>query len=320
VALQDEPQVHIPVLAGEAVEWLTRSLGATGPLVDCTVGAGGHAEAFLRHLPSLRLVGIDRDEEALKIARRRLHRFADRVRLEKGNFADLPEILGDHYGEVGAILYDLGVSSLQLDRPERGFGYRAGLALDMRMDRDSVLKASDIVNRYTESRLIDIIASYGEERFARRIGRAIVTARRKKPFEDAGELADVIKGAIPAATRRTGPHPARRTFQALRIETNEELKALEVSLPLAVKALRPGGRVAVISYHSLEDRIVKSTFRDLAQGCVCPPELPVCVCGKKPEVAVLTRRPVRPSEDEVRSNRRADSARMRVAEKLGEAA
>ena len=312
---------HIPVLAEAAVAWLSPALAGASPLVDCTLGGGGHAEAFLKELPELVVLGIDRDQQALEISRGRLKRFGERLRLVQGNFADIRRIVEEQgYEEVGAILYDLGVSSIQLDRPGRGFGYRHGFALDMRMDAGAALSAAEIVSTYTESELAEVISRFGEERYARRIARAIVTRRSKRPFSDAGDLAEVIKEAIPAATRRTGPHPARRTFQALRIETNQEIEALERSLPLAVSLLGQGGRVGVISYHSLEDRVVKQTFRSQAEGCICPPDIPVCVCGRKPKLKVLTRKPIRPGEEEIARNRRAASARMRVAEKLSEVA
>ena len=312
---------HIPVLSTAAIEWLAPALAGSGPLIDCTLGAGGHSEAFLEAFPDLVVIGIDRDSEALEAAGRRLSRFGRRARTVKANFAEIETVArGEGYGQVAAILYDLGVSSPQLDRAGRGFGYRSGFSLDMRMDQDQELKAQDIVNKYSEKELNSIISSYGEERFARRIARAIVQRRQVRPFEDAGELAEVVKTAIPAATRRTGPHPARRTFQALRIATNRELESLEESLAVAVNLLRAGGRVAVISYHSLEDRIAKRVLRTAAEGCTCPKDLPVCVCGKTPLMKVLTNRPVRPSPDEVAANPRSESARMRVAEKLAEAA
>jgi 16S rRNA (cytosine1402-N4)-methyltransferase len=312
---------HVPVLSGPALEWLTPALTGEGPLVDCTLGAGGHSEAFLGALPDLVVIGIDRDRDALEAAERRLAPFGSRMRLVQANFADIEQAArGEGYEQVGAILYDLGVSSPQLDRAERGFGFRSGFPLDMRMDQEADLKAQDIVNNYSEDRLVDIIFRYGEEKFARRIARAIVLRRAVKPFEEASDLAEVVKTAIPAATRRTGPHPARRTFQALRIETNAELESLERSLTTAVDLLRPGGRVAVISYHSLEDRIAKQTFRTAAEGCTCPKDMPICVCGKSPRVKVLTNRPVRPDEQETARNPRSDSARMRVAEKVREAA
>jgi 16S rRNA (cytosine1402-N4)-methyltransferase len=308
---------HTPVLLAEVLEWLAPALAGQGPLVDCTVGGAGHSEAFLQALPELSVVAIDRDAEALRAAKQRLERFGDRVAFVKSNFAEIGDVLSDNgYREVAAILFDLGVSSPQLDRRERGFGYRPGFPLDMRMDRESRLTAADVVNNYSENELSRVIARYGEERFARRIARAIVERRETRPFDDAGDLAEVVKAAIPAATRRTGPHPARRTFQALRIETNAELESLERALDWAIDLHRTGGRVAVLSYHSLEDRIVKQSFRDAARGCICPRDVPVCVCGRRPKLQILTPKPVRPSEGEVARNPRSDSARMRVAEKL----
>lgn len=290
-------------------------------MVDCTLGGGGHTEAFLNALPALTVIGMDRDAEALAAAGERLAGFGSRVRLVKANFSDIDRAVRDEEFEVaGAVLYDLGVSSPQLDRPGRGFSYRSGSSLDMRMDQDSELRAQDIVNKYSEARLNDIIFRFGEERFARRVARAIVQRRADRPFEDAADLAEVVKGAIPAATRRTGPHPARRTFQALRIETNQELESLEISLDKAIELVRPGGRIGVISYHSLEDRIAKRKFRSAAEGCICPKDLPVCRCGKSPSIKILTTRPIRPTEEDVLANPRSESARMRVAEKLPEAA
>lgn len=316
----DETQAdfaHTPVLVAEAVEWLRPALEPDGLLVDCTLGGGGHAEAFLEVLPDLEIIGIDRDDEALAVAARRLARFGKRFRRTKSNFAQIGEVVGRHgYEEVAAVLYDLGASTAQLRRPYRGFGYRGGFALDMRMDQSTASPdAADIVNNYSEARLADILFSYGEERFSRRIARAIVARRATRPFLDAGDLAEVVRGAIPAATRRTGPHPARRTFQALRIETNQELESLQRSLEQAVEVVRPGGRIAAISYHSLEDRIVKRTFRDFARGCICPPDLPHCACGREPQLALLTPRPVCPGPEEMEANPSSQSARMRVAEK-----
>ncbi|MGQ0678068.1 MAG: 16S rRNA (cytosine(1402)-N(4))-methyltransferase RsmH [Actinomycetota bacterium] len=312
---------HVPVMAEEVRDLLGPALVEGGPLVDCTVGGGGHSAVFLEQWPELSVVGIDRDREALAAAGERLARFGNRVLLVHSNFSGIAEVvrrLG--HEQVAAILYDLGVSSVQLDRADRGFGYRSGFALDMRMDRSEHQPASDIVNNYSEKQLIDILFRFGEERFARRIARAIVSRRARRPFSDGGDLAEVVKTAIPAATRRTGPHPARRTFQALRIETNRELEALDQALASTAGLLRTGGRIAVISYHSLEDRIVKESFRSLAQGCVCPREVPICVCGRTPELRILTRKPVRPGELERAANPRSDSARLRVAERLAEAA
>lgn len=308
---------HKPVLVREAVEWLAPALGKPGLLVDCTVGGGGHAEAFLEAFPQAHLLGIDQDLDALAAAKVRLGRFGSRAQLVKGNFSQLLQLMAASGHETAsAVFYDLGVSSFQLDRPERGFQFRAGAPIDMRMDTESDQTAADIVNNYAERDLVRIIARHGEERFAGRIARAIVLRRQRRPFSDAGDLAEVVKQAIPAATRRTGPHPARRTFQALRIEVNDELSSLEGSLSDCVGALSPAGRVAVISYHSLEDRITKRTFARFSAGCICPRDLPVCRCDRQAELRLLTRKPVRPGPEESSRNPRSDSARMRVAERL----
>ncbi|MGH2720051.1 MAG: 16S rRNA (cytosine(1402)-N(4))-methyltransferase RsmH [Actinomycetota bacterium] len=314
---------HEPVLPEEVLRWLSPALGPGLTLVDCTSGGAGHARALLRALDGLRLIGLDRDAAAIAAATERLRPFGDRVRLVRSDFSALTDVLERLGVEAPAgVLYDLGVSSPQLDHAERGFRYRGDAPLDMRMDRSQPLTAADVVNGYDERRLARVIGTLGEERFAGRIARAIVRRRAERPFSGTEDLAAVVRDAIPAATRRTGPHPARRTFQAIRIEVNGELDALRASLPAAIGALRPTGRVAVISYHSLEDRIVKRTFADAARGCRCPPDVPVCVCGRIPEVRLLTRRPVRPGPEEIAANPRADSARLRVAEKLapGEAA
>lgn len=309
------------MLLAQTLEWLVPALLDGGPLVDCTLGGAGHTLAFLNALPGLKVIGLDQDSQALKASAERLKVFGNRVELVKSNFSTVSKVVRNlGYEHAGALLYDLGVSSPQLGRPARGFGYRDGFALDMRMDQELPRKASDIVNSYAESELTDIIFRFGEERFARRIARAIVRRRTSAQFTDAGELAEVVKEAIPAATRRTGPHPARRTFQALRIETNKELESLECALGTTSELLGPGGRIAVISYHSLEDRMVKRAFRDLAQGCVCPRDVPFCVCGRKPKLKVLTGKAIRPDKEEIRENPRSESARMRVGEKLPEAA
>lgn len=312
-----EHKFHEPVLVEESVEWLAPSLGKGGLLVDCTVGGGGHAEAFLEAFPGIVVVGVDQDPQALEAATMRLRRFGARVQLVRGNFSRLRELLHEAgLLRADAVFYDLGVSSFQLDRPERGFGFRAGAPIDMRMDPDTAQAAGELVNTYSESELTRILARYGQERFARRVARAIVRRRQRRPFQDAGDLADVVKDAIPAATRRTGPHPARRTFQALRIEVNDELGALERSLESAVDVTSTGGRVAAISYHSGEDGIVKGTFRQMSQGCICPRDLPVCRCEKQALLRVLTPKAVRPGPQEIARNPRSDSARLRVAEKL----
>ena len=305
---------HEPVLVTETVELLAPALDPGGTFVDATLGRAGHARAVLSAAPRARLVGIDRDPVALEESRANLGELVDGARLVRGDFkeiASLLERLGDE--EVRGVLLDLGVSSPQLDDPERGFGFRTEGPLDMRMDPDQRLSAADVVNNYSVPQLTSVIRRYGEERFASRIARSIERAR---PITTTTELAGIVKEAIPAATRRTGPHPARRTFQAIRIEVNGELTALESALPAAVDALQPGGRVAVISYHSLEDRIVKRFFADQARGCTCPPEFPVCRCDAHARVRVLTRRPIRPPGDELQHNPRASSAKLRAAERL----
>ncbi|MBW3588980.1 MAG: 16S rRNA (cytosine(1402)-N(4))-methyltransferase RsmH [Actinobacteria bacterium] len=307
---------HVPVLLREVVDWLSPGLEKTPVLIDCTVGGGGHSAALLERNPGISVLGLDRDPQALAAASAKLE--SSRVRLVQKNFRQLSDVMEEYgYEEAGAVLYDLGVSSPQLDRADRGFGYRGNAALDMRMDPEAPTTAAIIVNTYSEQSISSLIARYGEERFARRIARAIVRRRAKEPFATADDLAEVVRDAIPAATRRTGPHPARRTFQALRIEVNDELEALTESLPAAVEATAPGGRVAVISYHSLEDRIAKRTFAELSRGCTCPSDFPICVCGRESDLRVLTKKPVRPTDEESASNPRSDSAKMRVAEKLG---
>jgi 16S rRNA (cytosine1402-N4)-methyltransferase len=308
---------HKPVLVAEVVGFLAPALDPGGTFVDTTLGRGGHARAILEAADRARLVGIDRDAVALEESRANLAEFADRSRFVRGDFqeiASLLERLG--HAQVRGVLFDLGVSSPQLDDAERGFGYRTEGPLDMRMDLDQRLTAGDVVNTYPVPQLTSVIRRFGEERFASRIARSIERAR---PIATTTELAEIVKDAIPAATRRTGPHPARRTFQAIRIEVNGELTALENALPAALEFLEPGGRVAVISYHSLEDRIVKRFFNEEARGCTCPPEFPVCRCDAHARVRVLTRRPIRPPEDEIQHNPRASSAKLRVAERLAEA-
>jgi 16S rRNA (cytosine1402-N4)-methyltransferase len=309
---------HAPVLLREVVQWLIPALGPGLTVVDCTLGGAGHARALLEAVDGLRLIGLDRDGEAIEAAAERLAPFGDRVRLVRRDFAQLDEVLEElDAGPVAGVLYDLGVSSPQLDHADRGFRFRGDAPLDMRMDRSQPLRAADVVNGYEERRLAGVIGRLGEERFAGRIARAIVRRRAERPFMGTEDLAAVVRDAIPAAARRTGPHPARRTFQAIRIEVNGELEALEATLPAAIDALRPGGRIAAISYHSLEDRIVKRTFAGAARGCTCPPDLPVCVCGREAVLRILTKRAVRPGPDEVAANPRADSGRLRVAERLG---
>jgi 16S rRNA (cytosine1402-N4)-methyltransferase len=305
---------HKPVLRDRCVELLVPALERGGIVVDGTLGRAGHAAALLEAAPQAELIGIDRDPDALHASESNLAAYSDRVRLVRGDFKDLEAIL-ERLGvaSVRGVLLDLGVSSPQLDEAHRGFSFRNDGPLDMRMDPTQPLSAEVIVNNYAEQDLSRVIARYGEERFARRIAKAIV---RSRPVSGTRALADIVKEAIPAATRRTGGHPARRTFQALRIEVNGELEALELGLADAVDFSEPGGRVVVISYHSLEDRIVKRFFNDQARGCTCPPEFPVCVCGKKEKVKVLTKRPIRASEEEIELNPRAEAAKLRAIERL----
>jgi len=318
--MHNEPSnsFHDPVLPLESLECLGPALEAGGLVVDCTVGGGGHAERFLEAYGQVALLGIDRDSDALEAAQRRLMRFGSRVELAKGNFSQIESLLAGHrFKSASAVFYDLGVSSFQLDTPQRGFQYRWGAPIDMRMDAKSGETAGDIVNNYSTSDLKRILSQYGDERFSDRIANAIAKRRRERPFTDAGDLADVVKAAIPAATRRTGPHPARRSFQALRIAVNDELGSLKQSLSAALDLLSPGGRVVAISYHSLEDRIVKSTLAEAATGCICPRGLPICLCGGVERVRLLTRKPIKPGDDEISRNPRARSASLRAAERLG---
>jgi 16S rRNA (cytosine1402-N4)-methyltransferase len=304
--------VHQPVMSAEITELFDAV--PPGVLIDGTVGGAGHARALLEAHPDLELLGLDQDEDALAASAQVLAPFGDRVRLRNARFDHLSEVMRDEgIDEASGVLFDLGVSSPQLDRPERGFSYRVDGPLDMRMDRTQARTAATVVNEYDEARLADVLSSYGDERFAGRVAHAIVRAR---PVGSTGELADIVRDAIPAATRRRGGHPARRTFQAIRLEVNEELSVLTATLDQAIDALTPGGRCAVLAYHSGEDRIVKAAFRNAATGgCTCPPDLP-CTCGAEPTVRLLKRGAWKPSPDEVRRNPRAESARLRAVERL----
>lgn len=303
---------HVPVLLERVVELL--SVVPDGLFVDATVGGGGHSEAVLDAHPGLRLLGLDRDAVACEAAAHRLARFGDRVEIVRTGFDELGRLVSSRTEEgATAVLFDLGVSSPQLDEPERGFSYRSGAPLDMRMNRRQALSAMTVVNDYAYPQLVRVIETYGEERFARRIARAIVDAR---PVEDTARLAEIVAAAIPAPARRTGGNPAKRTFQAIRIEVNSELDQLTDGLDAAVAALAPGGRVAVLSYHSLEDRIAKQLLRDAETGgCTCPPGLP-CSCGAVPMVRLLKRGAWKASDEEVAANPRAASVRLRAAERL----
>ena len=302
---------HRPVLLDECIEAL--AVRPDGRYVDGTLGRAGHAREIARRLTTGRLVCIDRDLAAIEAAQERLAPWMDRVRLVHGNFADLADILADVDG-VDGMLFDLGVSSPQLDDPGRGFSYMHDAPLDMRMDRTSPLTAREVVNAWSLQELRRVLFDFGEERYAPAIARAIVRAREDRPIETTLELVDVIKSAMPPAALREKQHPAKRSFQAIRIAVNGELDAIPPLLRAAVDKLRPGGRLAVISFHSLEDRIVKRTLRELAQGCTCPPSFPVCVCGKKPLVRLG--KPFIPTAAEVEENPRARSARLRTAARL----
>jgi 16S rRNA (cytosine1402-N4)-methyltransferase len=313
--LQTSASDHVPVLADEVRELLAVQPGQT--VVDATFGAGGHSGLLAADLrPDGKLIAIDRDP----FVRRHFDRFKASAgvstRLLRGEFSLVLSQLAANGVEADAILLDLGVSSMQLDRPERGFSYAVDAPLDMRMDVSAELCARELVNEADERELALIFRRYGEERYARQIARAIVRRRAERPFERTGDLVDTIKQAIPTPARFGEGHPAKRVFQALRIAVNDELGSLEAALPAAVGMLRPGGRIAVISFHSLEDRIVKRFFRELARGCTCPPEFPICNCGNEPVLRELTRRPVRPSTREVEANPRAASAKLRVAVKV----
>lgn len=305
---------HAPVMRDEILDAFEET--PPGVVLDATLGGGGHAEALLQARRDIRILGLDRDQDALDAARRRLAPHGERVMTHKCRFDELGDAMDAHdVSELSAALFDLGVSSPQLDRAERGFSYRHDGPLDMRMDAEAPWSADDVVNGYDERELADVIRRYGDERFARRIAQAIVAAR---PIESTTRLAEVVTSAIPAPARRTGGHPAKRTFQAIRIEVNGELDALPEALDRAIDALAPGGRLAVLSYHSGEDRIAKERIRvAVTGGCECPPELP-CVCGAVQTVRVV-RAPKRPGSAEQAANRRAASARLRVAEKLAPA-
>jgi 16S rRNA (cytosine1402-N4)-methyltransferase len=313
-ALQPSATDHIPVLAEEVRDLLQVQRGDT--VVDATFGAGGHAELLAADLRGEgKLIAIDRDQSARTYFERFRRRTGIQSRFLRGEFATVLGQLAQNGVKADAILLDLGISSMQVDQPERGFSYSVDAPLDMRMDQTAPTSAADYVNELDERELTILFRRYGEERFARSIAREIVRRRRQEPFERTGQLVDAIKAAIPAPARFGEGHPARRVFQALRIAVNDELGQLDEALPAAVEMLRPGGRVAVISFHSLEDRIVKRFFRDEERGCVCPPDFPVCVCGHEPVLRVITKRAVRPTARETALNPRAASARLRVAEK-----
>ena len=306
---------HESVLLQECLHYL--DIDPAGTYVDGTLGMGGHAEAVLERLESGRLIGIDRDDRALGYARERLARFGDRAVLVKGNFGDLGAILdGKGIDKVNGMLFDLGVSSPQLDDRERGFSYMQDAPLDMRMDETTVLTAREVLNTWSETELRSIFWRYGEERYAGRIAAAVAAKRQEAPIETTGQFVDIIRKTMPAAALREKQHPAKRCFQAVRIAVNDELGELERMLETAPDRLLPGGRMLVISFHSLEDRTVKEAIRKRENGCTCPPDFPVCTCGFVKTLRSVTRKPVVPDREELERNPRARSARLRIAERV----
>jgi 16S rRNA (cytosine1402-N4)-methyltransferase len=306
---------HISVLYEKSIDAL--NIKDNGIYVDGTLGGGGHSYGILSRNATCSLIGIDQDREAIKAASERLSVFGERVTIVNSNFCEITNILANQNVEKidGAVL-DLGVSSYQLDNVSRGFSYMQDAALDMRMNPDGPITAKDIVNSYSAEELSRIFFEYGEEKWSKRIAEFIVREREKSPLKTTGQLVDIIKAAIPQKARAEGGHPAKRVFQAIRIEVNGELKILEQALRDFAEALSSGGRLAVITFHSLEDRIVKNTFKALAEGCICPKEFPVCVCGHTPTAKIITRKPILPSAEEMENNSRSKSAKLRVIEKI----
>lgn len=306
---------HVSVLLDETIAGL--NIKPDGIYVDGTLGGGGHAYEVLKRLsPKGRLIGIDQDGEALQAAGERLKEFEDKVTLVRDNYCEIERVLKDlNIEKVDGIVLDIGVSSYQLDNLERGFSYKSDAPLDMRMDTRQVLTAADVVNTYSENELFKIIKDYGEDKFAKNIAKHIVLARKDKPFETTKELSEVIKRAIPMKVQAKGGHPAKKTFQAVRIEVNRELTVLKESIDKMIEHLNPGGRICIITFHSLEDRIVKMKFRENENPCTCPPDFPVCVCGKKSKGKVVTRKPIIPSDEEMKVNKRAKSSKLRIFER-----
>ncbi|MBE5969714.1 MAG: 16S rRNA (cytosine(1402)-N(4))-methyltransferase RsmH [Lachnospiraceae bacterium] len=305
---------HKSVLLDETIESL--NIKEDGIYVDGTLGGGGHSYEILKRLgPKGRLIGIDQDEDAIKAASERLKEFEDKLTIVKSNYCNIKQVLeGLNIEKVDGILLDIGVSSYQLDNLERGFSYKSDAPLDMRMDKSASLSAKEVINEYDETELFKVIKNYGEEKFAKNIAKHIVLARKEKAIETTGELIEIIKASIPAKLQ-TGGHPAKRTFQAIRIEVNKELEVLENTIDTMIDFLKDGGRLSIITFHSLEDRIVKNKFRDNEDPCTCPKDFPVCVCGKKSKGKVITRKPIVPSDTEISENKRAKSSKLRVFER-----
>ena len=307
---------HTSVLLFECIEALNIRDGYT--YVDCTTGGGGHSLEIAKRMgKNSRLICFDRDKDAIRAAKERLKDYLNQITFVNDNFSSLDNVIKDfNIDNLGGVLADLGCSSYQFDTPDRGFSYMHDAPLDMRMDVDSPLSAYDVVNNYSESELKKVIYDYGEERFAPKIAQAICNAREKEPITTTHALSEIIKGAIPSAARADGPHPAKRTFQAIRIEVNGELDAIKPLIDSAASNLIQGGRLAIISFHSLEDRIVKQSYKSLLGGCTCPKDFPVCICGRKPVIKEITKKPILPSDTELESNPRSRSAKLRVAEKI----
>lgn len=307
---------HYSVLLDETVNGL--NIKEDGIYVDCTLGGAGHSNAILKKLgQGGRLIGIDRDSYALEKAAERLAVYGEKAVLLKGNFSDAPSLISDAgFDKIDGVVADLGVSSFQLDNADRGFSYMQDAPLDMRMSQDDAFSAYNVINEYDEKKLAKIIDMYGEERFAKKIAANICRARAEKPIETTFELSEIIKNSIPAKNRADGPHPAKRTFQAIRIEVNGELDVIGRMIDGLFPMLNSGGRMAIITFHSLEDRIVKHSFLEFTKGCECPPDFPVCICGKKPTGTVITKKPILPSEEELEENPRSRSAKLRICEKI----
>ncbi|EOD01254.1 16S rRNA (cytosine(1402)-N(4))-methyltransferase RsmH [Caldisalinibacter kiritimatiensis] len=306
---------HVSVLLNEAIKGL--NIKEDGTYVDGTLGGAGHSKEIVKRLTTGRLIGVDQDINAIKKAKEELKDYKEKVTIVHNNFRNIKDVLNEvGIDKVDGVLLDLGVSSHQLDVAERGFSYKHDAPLDMRMDTTQSLKAWNIVNEYDEEQLYRIIKEYGEEKWASRIAKFIIEERKINQINTTGELVEVIKKAIPKGARKGGSHPAKRTFQAIRIEVNKELDILEDTIKDICDVLNPNGRVCIITFHSLEDRIVKRTFKELNKDCICPPDLPVCQCNKKRELKIITRKPIIPSEEEIEKNPRSRSAKLRVGEKV----
>ncbi len=304
---------HIPVLKDEVIEGL--NIKEDGIYLDCTLGGAGHSSEILKRLTSGKLLAFDQDISAIEASRQRLEKISNSFKIYNMNYSQAPRVLKEEGIKVDGILMDIGVSSHQIDTPERGFSYMHDAPLDMRMDRSKDFTARDLLNEYSEDELTEIFLKYGEEKWSKRIAQFIVARRKENPLETTFDLVDVIKAAVPAGARKKG-HPAKRVFQAVRIKVNEELKVLEDTIPELVDCLNPKGRFLVISFHSLEDRIVKDIFKYESLNCICPPQLPICQCDKEKTLKLITRKPIVASEEEMESNARAKSAKLRIAERI----